>query len=137
MLMDDTSASAPAATAGADAAATATTAAPAQENEGLRSEEKVPVDQLARLEQDRSVLFFGMIPLLVLAGVTIMAVALYFYRRGKNWNEIGEAMRIDDGDKPIGPEREAITTRDIAALPKGRDGRGPASGGPESASGDG
>ena len=129
--MDDTSASAPAAAVATDAA---TTAAPAQENEGLQSEEKVPVDQLAKLEQDRSVLFFGMIPLIVLGGVAIMAVVLYFYRRGKNWNEIGEAMRIDDGDKPIGPEGgEAITTRDIAALPTGRDAR---SGGPDPASDD-
>ncbi len=77
-------------------------------------QDRVPVDELAQLEYDKSVLFFGVVPLVVIGILALAAVGLYFFRRGKNWNELGEAMRIDDGDKPL--TDDAFNTKDIADM---------------------
>jgi hypothetical protein len=63
--------------------------------------EKATNDQLAQLESDKSVLFFGIVPLVIIVVAGVACGILYFARRKKNWNELGDAMRIDDGDKPI------------------------------------
>ncbi len=79
--------------------------------------EKVPVDQLAQLEYDKSVLFFGVVPLIVIAVLAVICLVLYYVRRSKSWNELGEAMRIDDGDKPLGSGTpEGFGTKDLQEL---------------------
>lgn len=63
--------------------------------------DKMPLDQLATLGDDSSLLMLGIIPVVVVVVVGIVFAILYFYRRSKNWNDLGEAMRLDDGDEPI------------------------------------
>ena len=77
-------------------------------------QEKVPIDQLAQLEYDKSIFFFGVVPLVVIGILAVAAVALYYFRKGKNWNELGEAMRLDDGDKPV--TDDTFNTKDIADM---------------------
>ena len=76
--------------------------------------DKVPIDQLAQLEYDKGILFFGIVPIVVIAAFAAVYVALYFYRRGKNWNDLGEAMRLPD--EPEAPVNETFATGDIAEM---------------------
>ncbi len=59
-------------------------------------------------------------PLGVIAAIAIVCVILYFYRRSKNWNDLGEAMRIDGGDTPVGTDSAPVSqfhTGDLADQP--------------------
>lgn len=76
--------------------------------------DKIPVDQLAHMD-DKGVLFFGVLPLIIVGVLAVAAVALYFMRKGKNWNTLGEAMRIDDGDRPLAND-DSFNTKDIAEM---------------------
>ena len=63
--------------------------------------DKLPIDNLAALDQDNSLLMLGIVPLAVVVLIGILFLVLNMYRRSKNWNDLGEAMRLDDGDKPV------------------------------------
>ncbi len=63
--------------------------------------DKLPIDNLAALNEDNSLLMLGIVPLVIVAVIGILFLALNMYRRSKNWNELGEAMRLDDGDQPV------------------------------------
>jgi hypothetical protein len=77
--------------------------------------DKVPVDQLAQLDYDKSVFFFGIVPILAVCAILLVYVALYFYRRGKQWNEIGEAMRLEE--EPGAASRQSgFSTAELANL---------------------
>lgn len=66
--------------------------------------EPIPIDQLAQLDYDKSLFFFGIVPIFAVGSLFLVFIALYFYRRGKQWNEIGEAMRLeDDAPNPVRP----------------------------------
>lgn len=69
---------------------------PLHERSGRLTTDKIPFDQLAPLDYDKSILFFGVVPMFVAGLLLVSCVALYFYRRGKQWNELGPAMRLDD-----------------------------------------
>jgi hypothetical protein len=64
-------------------------------------DDRLPIDSLATLNDDSSLLMLGIIPAVVIIVVALIFLGIYLYRRGKSWNELGEAMRLDDGDKPI------------------------------------
>ena len=74
----------------------------------------VPIDQLAELEYDKSVLFFGVVPLVVIAVLAVICLVLYFVRRSKNWNDLGEAMRVDEGGGRENPD--GFTTEEMQAM---------------------
>jgi hypothetical protein len=63
--------------------------------------DKLPIDSLAALDQDNSLLMLGVVPLVIVVVIGILFLVLNMYRRSKNWNELGEAMRLDDGDQPV------------------------------------
>lgn len=77
-------------------------------------QDKIPVNDIAAFD-DQSVLFFGVVPLVIIGILAVAAAAVYFIRRGKNWNELGEAMRIDEGDKPVSSD-DSFNTKDIAEM---------------------
>lgn len=77
--------------------------------------DKVPVDQLAQLDYDKSVFFFGVVPILAVCGILLVYVALYFYRRGKQWNEIGEAMRLEE-EPGTASRQSGFSTAELANL---------------------
>ncbi len=87
--------------------------APPTEAHSLTAD-KFPSDQVAQMD-DKSVLFFGIVPLVIIGILAIAAAALYFFRRGKNWNDLGDAMRIDEGDKPVTSD-DSFNTKDIAEM---------------------
>jgi Mg2+/citrate symporter len=66
----------------------------------------VPVDQLAQLDYDKGAFFFGIIPLVAIGVLCIIGLAIYLFRRGKNWNELGEEMRLPDEDVIVPTTRE-------------------------------
>jgi hypothetical protein len=72
-----------------------------------------PEDQ-AKLD-DRNVLFFGIVPVVLIVVLAIAAGVVYYVRRRKNWNELDNEMKIDDGDKPVTSD-ESFNTRDIAEM---------------------
>ena len=76
--------------------------------------DRMPIDQLAQLEYDKGILFFGIVPIVVICAFAAVCVVLYFYRRSKNWNDLGEAMRLDD--EPETPQNETFATGDIAEM---------------------
>ncbi len=76
--------------------------------------DKFPLDQLALMD-DKSALFFGIVPLVIIGVLAIVAAVVYLMRRGKNWNDLGDAMRIDDGDKPVTSD-DSFNTKDIAEM---------------------
>jgi len=63
--------------------------------------DKLPLDNLAALDQDNTLLMLGIVPLVIVAVIGILVLVLNMYRRSKNWNDLGEAMRLDDGDQPV------------------------------------
>lgn len=80
--------------------------------------DKIPIDQLATLGDDNSLLMLGLVPLVVIVVVGVLVTILYYYRRSKNWNDLGEAMRLDDGDKPIANSNfdPSFNTQNISRL---------------------
>lgn len=64
-------------------------------------EDRLPIDSLAALNDDNSLFLLGLIPAVVIGIVALVFLAIYLFRRGKSWNELGEAMRLDEGDQPI------------------------------------
>lgn len=58
--------------------------------------DKLPIDHLAELDADQTIFYVSVVPLFFLVALTIAWFVLYVIKRAKNWNEIGEAMRIDE-----------------------------------------
>lgn len=77
-------------------------------------QEKLDSAEMAKMD-DSNALFFGIVPLVIIGVLALGAAALYFARRGKNWNELSDSMRIDDGDKPVTSD-ESFNTRDISEM---------------------
>jgi hypothetical protein len=90
-------------------------APPAAEGTEALVTDKVPVDQLAQLDYDKSVFFFGIVPILAVCAILLVYVALYFYRRGKQWNEIGEAMRFEE-EPGTASRQSGFSTAELANL---------------------
>ena len=61
----------------------------------------VPVDQLAHMDYDKGAFILGLLPLVAIGVVCAAGVGLYFFRRGKNWNEIGQEMRLPEDDVTV------------------------------------
>jgi len=80
--------------------------------------DKLPYDQLAALNQDNSLLMLGIVPLVIVVIIGILFIALNLYRRSKNWNDLGEAMRLDEGDQPVGDDDfdKNFSTQNISRL---------------------
>ena len=92
----------------------------AKEPSGLTASQQdaLPIDQLAKMDGDKSLLFFGIVPLVVIGILAIIGGILYFVRRGKNWNELGEAMR-GDNDETTGaqmPAASGFSTGELAEM---------------------
>ena len=77
------------------------------------STDKVPIDQIAELEYDKSVLFFGVVPLVVIGVLAVICLVLYLVRRSKNWNDLGEAMRAEDA---ASGNQEGFSTQEMQAM---------------------
>ena len=75
--------------------------------------DKVPIDQLAELEYDKSVLFFGVVPLVVIGVLAVICLVLYIVRRSKNWNDLGESMRAEDAEPG---NQDGFSTQEMAAM---------------------
>lgn len=80
----------------------------------LEETDKVPVDQLAYLTYEPSVFLLSTAPLMAVGTVLIIFIALVYYRRAKQWNEIGSAMRLDE--EPAPPPQSHFATADLAEL---------------------
>jgi hypothetical protein len=80
--------------------------------------DKLPIDSLATLNDDNSLLMLGIVPVAVILVLGLLFFVLQLYRRSKNWNELGEAMRLDDGDQPVGSSDfdTNFSTRNISRL---------------------
>ena len=63
--------------------------------------DKLPIDSLAALDQDNSLLMLGVVPIVIVVVIGVLFLILNMYRRSKNWNDLGEAMRLDEGDLPV------------------------------------
>lgn len=100
---------------GGSAAATRSEMLPAAGSTEKLVTDKVPVDQLAQLDYDKSVFFFGIVPILAVCAILLVYVALYFYRRGKQWNEIGEAMRLEE-EPGTASRQSGFSTAELANL---------------------
>ncbi len=88
---------------------------PTAQNDALTIQgDKLEDTALAKMD-DKDAMFFGVIPLVIIGVFAVGAAVLYFMRRGKNWNELSDSMRIDDGDKPVTSE-ESFNTRDISEM---------------------
>lgn len=60
--------------------------------------DKLPIGALAQMDYDKSLLWFGIVPLLAVMVVALIYAVLYYYRRGRSWNELGQAMRDEETD---------------------------------------
>jgi hypothetical protein len=60
-----------------------------------------PIDNLAALNQDNSLLMLGIVPLIIAVVIGVLFLILNMYRRRKNWNDLGDEMRLGEGDKPV------------------------------------
>jgi hypothetical protein len=79
--------------------------------------EDKPNEHMAQLENDSSVMMLGIIPLGVILLVFVTGAVMYVIRRRKNWSELGDALRIDDGDKPLGKSAvEHFSTRELEGM---------------------
>lgn len=79
--------------------------------------DKLPIDQLAHMDYDRTVFFLSTAPLWSAALILIVFIGLVYYRRAKQWNEIGPAMRLDDDVQPETPQpKSQFATAELAAL---------------------
>jgi hypothetical protein len=67
--------------------------------------EKLPLDQLAQLDYDKSIQFFAMVPLALILALAVAYFALYLYRRTRSWNELGEAMRVHEEPQGVAAPR--------------------------------
>ncbi len=63
--------------------------------------DKLPMDNLAALDQDNSLLMLGIVPLVIVVVIGVLFLIINMYRRSQNWNDLGEAMRLDEGDQPV------------------------------------
>jgi len=61
----------------------------------------VPVDQLAHMDYDKGAFILGLFPLVAIGVICAAGLGLYLFRRGKNWNEIGEEMRLPEDDVTV------------------------------------
>jgi len=78
--------------------------------------ETLPVNELAQLDQDKTVLFFGTIPLIAITVLALACIAVYFFRRGKNWNDLGEAMRLDPESEGKDAAVSGFSTREMQEM---------------------
>lgn len=81
-------------------------------------EDKLPIDSLATMNDEGTMLLLGVVPAVVVVVIAVVFTVVYFYRRSKSWNEIGEAMRLDHGDQPIANTNfdETFSTQNILRL---------------------
>lgn len=90
---------------------------PSASTDAAAQVEDRPNEHMAQLENDSSVMMLGIIPLGVILLVFVTGAVMYMIRRHKNWSELGDAMRIDDGDKPLGKSGvEQFNTRELEGM---------------------
>jgi hypothetical protein len=53
------------------------------------------------MDYDKGAFILGLFPLVAIGVICAAGLGLYLFRRGKNWNEIGEEMRLPEDDVTV------------------------------------